>query len=462
MVERLVPRDPQSPKSKIERRIPKADQPPKPEESKRKKSEANRVKLTKTIIDMLENGREIKIDDDETLTCPTEGQFAVWDTGKKGLSVLVSKSVKSFRATYRLRGRTITTVIGRVDEMELEEARETVGDYRKESRKGNDPKGPKKGEKTYEHVVDEYIEGYAKPNQRTWHQTQGVLKRTCAKLLKRPFDAIERSEVMSMLDGFAVKDKQPYKATVTLSHLKRLWRWAIQRGYVMTSIFDNVTPDYERHSRDRVYSDDEIKNIWKAADQMKSPVEGAYFKLLLLLAPRVSALAWMRRSHLDDANEPTLWVTPHELTKSKKRLRDPKKKRVYQTPLPRLAIRILKPMLKSAGVAPDALVFPGLPIKQNKGGGYEVWLAHAVQRLVKRGAPKDYFPHACRHTISTWLENEGCSEWERGLVLNHSGSSVTAGYSHGHATKLKLELLEKWAAHVESVITPAEGVAVLR
>ena len=47
-------------------------------------------------------------------------------------------------------------------------------------------------------------------------------------------------------------------------------------------------------------------------------------------------------------------------------------------------------------------------------------------------------------------------------MLNHSGSgSVTARYSHGLPLNLKRELLEKWADHIESLISP-EGVAVLR
>jgi hypothetical protein len=46
-------------------------------------------------------------------------------------------------------------------------------------------------------------------------------------------------------------------------------------------------------------------------------------------------------------------------------------------------------------------------------------------------------------------------------VLNHSGYGVTAGYSHGFAQKLKLELLQKWAAHVEALVQPS-GAALLR
>ena len=56
--------------------------------------------------------------------------------------------------------------------------------------------------------------------------------------------------------------------------------------------------------------------------------------------------------------------------------------------------------------------------------------------------------------------NEGISEWERGLVLNHAEGSVTAGYSHGFATDRKRELLEMWENHVKSLVAP-DGVESL-
>jgi integrase len=84
-----------------------------------------------------------------------------------------------------------------------------------------------------------------------------------------------------------------------------------------------------------------------------------------------------------------------------------------------------------------------------------------IKQLRKHGAPKDFYPHALRHTIATFLENAGHSTWERGLVLNHSEFGVTADYSHGDPRDRKLELLEKWAAHVESLVQPS-GAVVLR
>ena len=84
-------------------------------------------------------------------------------------------------------------------------------------------------------------------------------------------------------------------------------------------------------------------------------------------------------------------------------------------------------------------------------------------KLVPLGAPRDFKLHTFRHTIATYLENSGRSEWERGLVLNHSGSgTVTGGYSHGYPLDLKRALLTEWAEHVERVVSPAEGVAQLR
>jgi hypothetical protein len=68
---------------------------------------------------------------------------------------------------------------------------------------------------------------------------------------------------------------------------------------------------------------------------------------------------------------------------------------------------------------------------------------------------------AWRHTVATFLETAGHWEWERGLVLNHSGGGVTAGYSHGNPTDLKRALLCEWADHVEGLGQP-HGAVVLR
>ena len=60
----------------------------------------------------------------------------------------------------------------------------------------------------------------------------------------------------------------------------------------------------------------------------------------------------------------------------------------------------------------------------------------------------------------SWAQTQGRSKDEVALVLNHRGTGVTVGYSHGAPIKLKLELLTEWADHIEGLVQP-EGVSLL-
>ena len=388
---------------------------------------------------------------------PLTGQTQYWDTKQTGLSLLVSggRGTKTYRSTYALHGKYVSRKIGRVGEINLEDARRITREDRGAATLDKDPKAAKKKALTlYGEVVDEFIKHYAKPRQRTWDQTERVLKGkvTCEAWLKRPMASISKQEVRSLLRGF-VADGYPYKAVQTQAWLKLLWRWALRQDLIDNNIMEAVEVEIEKRPRERIYSDAELVTIWKAAEKL-TPIEGAYLKLMLLLAPRKTALALMKRSDLDDPNNPTLWITPFELTKSKKTLG---KKRVYQTPLPPLAQRIIKSLPKSDG---DRL-FPSLCISYTKAGQALFVSGPLTAHVVAAGAPADFGYHAVRHTIATFLENEGCSVWERGLVLNHSDGGVTAGYLHGFARDLKLTLLTKWSDHVERLVQP-EGAAPLR
>jgi integrase len=390
----------------------------------------------------------------ERLRHPKAGQELYWDKKSVGLALLVGKKAKTFRSTYKYEGKWTARTLGRFPVVTLAQARAMVLEDRRNADQGIDPNAPKPvaSKTSYGSVVDRFIEQYAKPRQRTWDQTQRVLKNNCKPWLNRPIDKITKNDAYELLDGFTKEDKGP-KAAVTLAWMKKLWRWAWQRDIVAAPIMDAVKIDFERRVRDRFFTDAEIKAIWKAADKLK-PTSSKYFKLLILLAPRKSALAEMRWSEVSRCspgepgvvNDIPVWTTPNARTKSKKTAT----KRIYLTPLPAWTQRIL-------GQPNGELVFPGsyqgLSLNPD---------TRLIRKLIQHGAPTDFNYHAMRHTIATWLQNQGHSEWEIGLVLNHSGSgSVTAGYSHGYPLQKKLELLEKWASHVQGLVTP-EGTVRLR
>jgi integrase len=331
-----------------------------------------------------------------------------------------------------------------VCELPLGEARKRTASYRALAADGIDPRRPRPEPNqllTYEQVVHRFIEQWAQPRQRTWRDTQNVLLRSFAPWLKKLFADITKQDARTIIRGF-IDAGHKYKAAHAIAWVRKLWRWAAGEDLVSAPIMDSLGIHIDKAPRDRWFNDAEVASIWKAADACTDPGKAAYFKILLLTASRKSALANMRWSDIKD----DVWVTPHEFTKTSK---SAVKKRTYHTPLPPLAQRILKGLPHSEG---DDRVFSNMPIEPSE---------RYAKELVRHGAPPDFSYHQVRHSVATWLQNNGASEYEIGLILNHSGSGVTAGYSHGTPLKLKLELLTRWADHIEKLVTP-EGAVLLR
>jgi integrase len=172
----------------------------------------------------------------------------------------------------------------------------------------------------------------------------------------------------------------------------------------------------------------------------------------MLTGHRKTLLASMKRSQLDDAEDPTEWVVPGELTKGHRKL-GKKKAKPYFTPLVPLVQRIIKGLPRDSD-----FVFPG------RGSDHLDPGTPLVNKLIKRGAPSDLTYHALRHTVATWVAATGpveSREARAAVVLNHSGPrTVTADYIHVAANKRGL--LQSWADHIEKLVRPAEGVALLR
>jgi integrase len=261
------------------------------------------------------------------------------------------------------------------------------------------------------------------------------LTNTCKEWLPLPIASITRQQTRDLLEGFR-QEGFPRKAKLTLSWLKALWRFCYAEEIVTDPIMDRVSFEHVKTIRDRVFSDDELASIWKATEKL-SDQERDYVRLLLLLAPRKNALAGVTRSELN--TDLSLWTTPTERVKQKRTA----KARNYLTPLPPLAASIFERRLEAIQFdvlfpcrSPTKAFYPGTSLQG---------------RVQKFSGVKDWAYHAHRHTIATWFQNRGHSIHDIGLLLNHSASGVTAGYSHGYPLELKLSLLQTWSDHVEEL-----------
>lgn len=358
------------------------------------------------------------------------------DEKATGLSLLAGKTRKTWYLHVTQGGKRKRENLGGYPAMSLAEARRMVVEG-KDSLETSGELPAKPGVVTYGAAVDDFIELYAKPRQRTWDETQRVLK-SLTPWLNRDIATITPPAAYKLLEGF-IAEGHPSKAAVTQRWLKTFWKWAYRRGTAPENMMDRVEVEVEKRERDRVFSPEEIRATWAAAEALGGEAE-AFTKLLILLAPRKTALASLTAEDIADA----VWTVPFELTKSRKKS---SKKRVYIVPLSDLAVSAL------SGIWRSGRLFPSIPVHTRKSGRPMFHGNDLKLELVAHGAPEDFTFHGWRHTIATWLEDAGHSEWERGLVLNHSGSgSVTAGYSHGYPLELKRSLLEKWAGHVREIV----------
>ena len=156
-------------------------------------------------------------------------QYVVWDhvskrgIGQIGLSVLVSPGgTKRFRALYYVNGKAMAKKLGRVGEMDLGTARKLTAELRGMASEGRDPKEEERKARvkvaeaqTFGEIADLFIENFAKPRQRTWDQTERVLKTTCEAWLEKPIGTITKADAYTLLEGFVAEGK-PAKARIAL------------------------------------------------------------------------------------------------------------------------------------------------------------------------------------------------------------------------------------------------------
>ncbi len=389
-----------------------------------------------------------------------------WDVDTPGFGVRVYPSgKKSFVLSYRNAwSKKRLLVLGRYGaDLTLDQARTKAVRERGRITEGIDPVGERKAARattlapdtTFREVLDSFIDKYAKPRQRTWKETDRVLRANCVDWLNRPIASITEADAYALLDDLIAKG-QDANARVTLSWLKTMFRWVAKRKIVARSVMADIEIETERKVRKRAYTSKEVKAIWKGAAKL-DPIEAGFIKLILLLGVRKSELAGMRRSEFDDQCKPTLWTVPHERTKTRK---SQKEERLYLVPLPKLAQRVIRGLPR----LDNDLVFPGRDPGGPKAGGKKQPRKPLVPetglkaKVRKKSKVADWTYHACRDTIATWLHDEGHSKYERGLILNHAESGVTADYSHDFPIKLKRELLEKWANHVAQEVQPKGAV----
>ncbi|MGH7028205.1 tyrosine-type recombinase/integrase [Brevundimonas sp.] len=262
--------------------------------------------------------------------------------------------------------------------------------------------------------------------------------------------------------------------------LQSMYAWAKVEGRTDINPAASIAPMAEEKPRTRVISDDELRTIWKALEDVSElrtpagekvsvgrPVRIA-MQLCFLTMQRRAEIATMRVADLD--LERAIWTIPADHTKSG---------RGHVVPLAPAAIRLIREALQlaefegrstEAHKAPSPFVFPGR-VDPQKWAIHPSSLTQAMRDIRAAVGIPDVTVHDARRLGATLMcgDRIRMSPYTAGLVLNHSSerggaAAVTLStYVHADTTNEKRRALVALEALILSIVeTSPSGAETAR
>lgn len=396
----------------------------------KKRAEARRAKLTKRIVDALEiPGEEEKYG------------ITTWDTKLKGFGIRVMPSgAKTYCLDYfDKRHRQHRIKLARHGVLTCDEARERARQLLNAIASGSDPieeREQARGAATFRVLAEEYIR-YRCAEKKSGAEDARIIRRELLPLWGRKLAAdIRRRDVMKLAEEIKARGAG-VMANRTLSLVRRLYNFGIDREIVETNPASRVRPPAKERSRERVLATEEIKALWNGLDSLPGEAETKLaLRLLLVLAQRPGEIAAMQWEEIDTEG---IWTIP-----------ETKSGRTHRVPLSPLAIELLDslPRKESGPVFPSPL------------DSQESIKRSALARLLNRGRAilemERFTPHDLRRTAGSKITEMGVSRFVLSRILNHADRGITSVYDRHSYDAEKRAALNAWAEKLSNIIAGRE------
>jgi len=402
----------------------------------------------------------------ERAKSPARGRVEYFDAAFPGLALRVTENGgKSWCAFYRFKGRLRRFTIGRYPAIKPAQARREAAAALERVRGGVDPAEEKRAQRemrtpetdTFGAVALDYVERHHGKNSRksTYLEAKRDIERNVLpKWCNRPIASISRRDVLDLIDGIIARGAE-VQANRTLARLRALFNWAIEKDRVDVSPVARMKLPTQEHARDRVLSDDELRWLWRACDQVGWPF-GPLVKLLLLTAQRRDEVAGMEWPEINLVKR--VWTIPRHKAKND---------RVHDVHLSEAAIEVLRSLPRIG----DGLVFTTTgktPIsgfsKAKRRLDAAMHKANRVELSTKKGASiPGWTLHDLRRTAATGMAKLKISPHVTDKVLNHvSGtiSGVAAIYNRFEYLDERRDALDAWGRYLSDLIEPATSTVV--
>jgi integrase len=397
----------------------------------------------------------------------------VFDNAQRGLAVRVTATGgRTYLCQYTLHGHKWRVPLGSCSALSLAKAREAAAAVMGDVAKGKNPAAERKDAAAAERVkrardrltLRVLIEDWnrlhlASRRPRYAEEAVRALYYALADHLDDAAEDLDRVGVVRALDTLTRRRKRktagnPRGAAIagrTAAYGRAAFGWAVKRGMVQFNPFADLPVARGAAKRERVLSDQEIAEIWRASGDAAAPY-GTIIRLLILTGQRRAEVAGMAWNEISE--DWASWTLPAERTKNGV---------IHVVPLSAPARDLLKNMLPTNGtkvIGSGELALPGAI-----GTPFAGWskakraLDKAITDARAKGAAAGarsaplvpWTIHDLRRTVATGLQRLGVRLEVTEAVLNHiSGSraGIAGIYQRHDWAAEKRAALEGWGAHV--------------
>lgn len=419
------------------------------------KAPSERARLTKRTIDRL--------------SCPPgRKDMLVFDADLRGFGLRVTApgagkkvGAKVFLFQYRAGGPPRRVVLGEYGVITPDEARAKAEVLRGQVKAGKDPKAEHDRERRAEAAAAAEAKETAAADALTfgvlvqrWRDIHLANRResyrneasrsllvSLAGWKDRPAHKIKAAEAVKALDDIAA-ERGPAAARSAFANGRAMFAWAVKRQMVPGNPFAAIQAPEPVADRDRVLSDAELAEVWRAAEGLGWPM-GDFTRMAILTMQRREEVAGMRWAEL--APDLSTWTLPGE------RAKNGKAHVIHLAPAARAIVKGAKRIKGSpfvfttTGEAPVSgfsrakAMLDAAIAKARQEAGAELpepapWRLHDMRRTgVTRLAALGFAPHVCDR------------------LLNHVQGAiqgVAAIYQRHEFLPERKAALEAWAKHV--------------
>lgn len=370
-------------------------------------------------------------------------QIDYHDQTTTGFAVRVSPAgKKTFCVFYRMGRRLRRYTIGTYPKLSLADARDKAKKALRDAADGKDPAAEKQKARqaeTFGELADLYLEKYAS-KKRSAYEDRRIVERYLRPELKHVrASAVTRGQIRDILEEIA--PDAPIMANRVLACVRKIFNWGIANDHVEHNPCVALARPAEERRRDRVYTDRELKKIWKAAEA-EDWIAADLMRLQLLTAQRVGELMGMKWSEI----EGRWWLIPAERSKNKM---------PHRVWLSKPAVQILDRLReKEAAHAkekkrkPSEWVFPGRRLHRPVEG-----VKNVQNRIREVTGIDDFRPHDLRRTAATRMGEMGVPRLTISKILNHSEPGVTAVYDRATYDAEKRKALDAWSRRLVAIVS---------